>query len=146
MTTADQIADDLLRFIVNRVNVTTGTREDIRRQIVQKFEPFAPKQQPVLDFDITAGKHGGNPQSIAAAIKGKGKHAQMRRTIYTYLLKLRDEGTPGATCWEISEATGILYNTCSGRCSELKADNMIRESGELRATGTGSAAAVLVTV
>lgn len=139
--TADQIADRAIKFLGARTMLTTGTREEFRQLLIRELEPLAPNPQPRINFDVTAGKHGGNSESVKAAKDGQSRRADQRRRVWTYL---HEHG--GATCWEISQAIQMPYQTCSARCADLKADGMIRKTGETRKTPTGSAAAVLVTI
>lgn len=142
MTTTDQIADAALEYLVPRVNMTVGTREELRRVILKAAEKLAPSGQGMLAFDITASKHGGNAQSNAAAHDGQGRRRPQRTRIWVWL---HERGTAGGTVEEISQALEMRYTTVSARCAELKAAGTIRESGQTRRTETGSAAAVLIT-
>lgn len=91
--------------------------------------------------DITANKHQGHPNSVAAhdtiqphkdTVKQRVKnHLRLR----TYL---------GATVHELAAALGCSVHAISGRLSELKAEKEIVETGFNRAGPSGSRAAVVV--
>lgn len=140
MTTAESLADDVLGFLCRRVNVTTGTRQDIKRFIVDRVRQYVPSAQMSME-DITANRHGGNRQSEQAADQHKARRASQRQRIWTFL---HERGPHGATVEEISQALCIRYTTSSARCSEMKRDSLIRDSGQTRLTDTSSDAAVLV--
>jgi response regulator of citrate/malate metabolism len=99
-----------------------------------------------LDEDICAGRHGGNPESVAA-----GKETNRARDGRRILNEL--EGFPeGLTCDELEQHLGMSHQTCSARCAELKKNAFIQLKwfpgtngrAEKRPTRTGSMAAVLV--
>jgi predicted transcriptional regulator len=82
---------------------------------------------PLFEFaDICRSRHKGNEQSITA--NQATNKARDRARILEYLKTQTD-----ATCEETSLATGISYQTCSGRFSELKAAGLIIP-GEKRKT------------
>lgn len=142
MTTPDQVANELVAYIAARVNVTLGTRDDIRKFLAKKLsQGVAPEQGKMSFEDITSNKHGGNPESTDAFKKASEHQDEDKRRIYWFV---RDRGEVGATAHEISRGTGIKYQTVSGRCGDLKRDGMLRKSGRRRPTDTGAAAAVLV--
>lgn len=89
-----------------------------------------------LAVDPCERKHGGSPTSIEAHKRVVyTKEEVYKRT--TALLKAR--GTYGATSKEIAAAFGVELNTVSGRFSEMKSMNWIKENGERR-----NGAAVLI--
>ena len=92
-------------------------------------------------FDICARNHGGNAESIEANKRASSNKARHRAEILAYI---KNQSAAGATCWELEVALGIAHQSCSARCSELKAEGLIVPSGEKRRTQTGSKAAVLV--
>lgn len=141
MNTADSIAEDVLAFICNRVNVTLGSRAAIRQYITEKVSPLAPRSQSVLSFDVCASNHRGNLESVKAAEQGSARRPGQRQRIFTFL---HSRGTEGATCEEIELALDLRHQTCSARISELKAEGIIQDSGRKRQTSTGSEAAVLI--
>ncbi len=91
--------------------------------------------------DVTAGKHGGNPDSEQAHADTFGKKDRHYELILEFI---RDEGERGATCQEVAHGTWLPYQTCSGRISELLRDGRLRRDGRKRPTSTGSLASVLV--
>lgn len=144
MNTADELADDILRFVCNRVNLTTGTREDSRRFIIDRLSPYAPRSQSKLEFeDVCANKHGGNAQSVAAQEQHGHRRVSQRARVWAFIYS---RGEEGATCEEIEIALSMHRSTCSARVSELKNDGLVKESGRTRNTRTGTPAAVLVAV
>jgi predicted ArsR family transcriptional regulator len=94
----------------------------------------ATAHMPLFDWsrDITANRHRNNPQSIAA--NQATNKARDRKRILEHLETVKD-----ATCEEVSIATGISYQTASGRMSELKAAGLI-VPGEKRKTTSGCSA------
>jgi len=124
--------------------LSTGTRKELADLVAQEFSAVAPREQPVLDFsDITASKHNGNRQSLKAAREGESRRPNQRKRIWLYI---HEQGGQGATVEEISKALSIRYTTVSARCSEMKRDLLIKESGRTRQTDTQSDADVLVTM
>lgn len=80
--------------------------------------------------DICASRHRNNPESVAAnRVTNK---ARDRARILAHLKTVED-----ATCEEASIATGISYQTCSGRFSELKAAGLIVAGSGKRRTRSG---------
>lgn len=90
--------------------------------------------------DITARKHGGNAQSIAANPSAHSK-AAMRQRIQS---ELRQRGRFGATTDELAICFNVPPNEISGRTAEMKRDGMVIENGNKRPTRRGKNAAVLV--
>jgi hypothetical protein len=96
--------------------------------------------------DICAGRHGGNPESVAANPRSDTK----ARDQAAILMELERCGERGATCDELEWQTGLSHQTCSARCSELKAsgDVVTKPVGwnayEKRRTRSGKLAAVLI--
>lgn len=91
--------------------------------------------------DICQARHKGNEHSAAAnaSLRG-GAKAKIRREILEFI---SSAGSRGATVEEIQQALAMRYTTVSARCSELKRDELLVESGS-RKTSSGRAAAVLV--
>ena len=77
--------------------------------------------------DITANRHGGNAQSIAANEVAEPTKAIMRLMIMTHL-----RGFGEATLKDLCRVFGKLPNEISGRLSELKAAGAIVPTGEVR--------------
>jgi hypothetical protein len=105
------------------------------------------------DDDITRNRHGGNPRSVDALPSDERRRRDRARIV----AHLRLQGAYGATCWEISQALPMPYQTASGRLSELKRDRIVVcDSGDAdrgivrvrpigrRPTATGTAADVCV--
>lgn len=107
--TADSIADEVLQFVCNRVNVTLGTRLAIRNFIAEKVSPLAPHAQSALNFD--GDKEALKGQSVAI------------------LKLLRERRSLGATNAEINK----LAMKHTSRISDLRAEGWkieaTRESG-----------------
>ena len=77
--------------------------------------------------DITARKHGGSRQSVAAYERGKGSHESMSAR----LLEMIDAaGSQGLTSAEIEQRTGMAKNKFSGRLTQLYTACAIRRDGE----------------
>jgi hypothetical protein len=88
-------------------------------------------------MDITAGKHGGNDQSVAAFEKAKRGSAQARQDIVALL----QQNPAGLTCKEMSDLLNREMHKISGRITELK------ELGQVTSTDTvrnGGAVVVLI--
>ena len=97
--------------------------------------------QPHLDFtqDPTAGRHGGNPESVAAFALVDG--ATDRRRV---MEAVRAAGERGMCSHEIKDALGKAgLNEVSGRLSELKQARLLVDTGRRCECG-GARAAVLV--
>jgi hypothetical protein len=89
-------------------------------------------------FDITARKHKGNPQSVAAFnVVKEGISASQERVLYAITVS-----AAGMTCDELAVLFNATPNAISGRCSELLRDCRIKREGR-RATRSGCMAAVL---
>jgi len=95
------------------------------------------KRQTTI-FDVCSNRHGGNENSLEARKRTNAE--QDRRRILAYI---QSQGAEGATADQISLALGIIMNTVSGRCTELKAAGLVDTAGK-RPTRTGSPASVLV--
>jgi len=87
--------------------------------------------------DVTANKHGGNPNSVAAYAKGSARHECERDAI----LAILHRHPFGLTSKEIGEMVEKPLHAISGRFSELKQSGKIYGTGERR-----KGAEVLVTV
>lgn len=144
MTTAESISKEICDWLGRRTMLSTGTRQELHRLVAQKFSAVAPRQQPSLDFsDVTAGRHGGNRQSLLAAKDGESRRPNQRTRIWTWLHERADRG---GTVEEISIALDIRYTTVSARAAEMKTEGIIKESGRTRETETKSLASVLVVI
>jgi len=91
--------------------------------------------QTSIDFDICQNRHRGNAQSVAAF---SGDTSQQRMQV---LEAIREAGSHGLSCDELSAKWGVGCNAISGRFSELKMTGLIVKSG-LRPTRAGKNAAV----
>lgn len=92
-------------------------------------------------MDITAGKHGNNPESMAAHRSILGHKELMRGVVYE---AIKTRGAEGSTCDEVSARLDIGIQSVSGRFTELKALGKIIDTGLRRPTRSGRAAAVYV--
>lgn len=88
--------------------------------------------------DICAGRHGGNPQSVAAHEKIAETLPAVRAEVYGMITLA---GASGLTADELSAKTGIPVNALSGRFTELKADGLIHKVGTRPTRSGGRAAA-----
>lgn len=93
--------------------------------------------------DVTAGFHGGNPESVAANESIEDHKPTIRRRIAGYV---HARGPVGATVDEIEIALGYSHQTASARVTELKQLGSLVPTGDRRPTRSGSSAAVLVAV
>jgi hypothetical protein len=71
---------------------------------------------PEPHTDITENKHGGNPFSRAANPDRSAKQRDMR-ALYEHFVRA---GEAGCTCEAAYLAVGLIPQTGSGRCSDLK--------------------------
>ena len=82
-------------------------------------------------FDFCARKHGGESASVAAnrrmAVEGTKSSLRFR-----VLEAVREAGSLGVTCRELSERFGLGMNCLSGRFTELDSFNQIEKSGAMR--------------
>jgi hypothetical protein len=90
--------------------------------------------------DITEKKHGGNPFSRAANPERERKQRDMQ-ALYDYFVR---QGTKGCICEVAYLALGLLAQTGSGRCSDLKRTGKIVGTGRRGRTQTGHGAEILV--
>lgn len=72
--------------------------------------------------DITARRHGRNPESMEAFAGVQDKLPEARAKV---LEEIRGAGVRGMTCKELAAEWGVGMNTVSGRFSELKRDGLI---------------------
>lgn len=79
-----------------------------------------------IDFDITAGKHGGNIASMAAHERVRTHKADTWAEIMTLLQRGPMTGK------EIAHAMGRELHCISGRLSELIAAKKIERTGDRR--------------
>jgi hypothetical protein len=89
---------------------------------------------PVIDKshwqqDVTAGRHGGNANSVAAHDGIKEKKRMVCAQVYEYIVAQQDRG---ATSKEVVAALRMPLQTVSARMADLLALEMIVESGERR--------------
>lgn len=85
--------------------------------------------------DITANRHGGNPESVAAHRRLKAKKKILRERVF---LAIDDCGLIGLTCRELAEDWEVPMHRISGRFTELKADGRIRKpSPDAKRSGSG---------
>lgn len=84
--------------------------------------------------DITARKHGGDPNSAEAHKSIKKDKSQTHQAILNYLAR---RPITGATCEEIELALTLSHQTCSARISELRANQRIISVGDRRTTSSG---------
>jgi hypothetical protein len=96
----------------------------------------------MIDFDICAKKHKGNPESLAARATTNASRDRL-----LVLKAIKEAGQNGMTCDELEQALSMSHQTCSARCSELKRDRMVRvAAGFKRKTRTGCSASVLIAI
>ena len=95
--------------------------------------------QPKPAVDITANRHGGNPES-QAAFESRDRDGD-RQLVIEFL---RRRGDQGCTADEFAAHVGRQLNTLSGRFSELKRDGVIVPNGQKRPTRAGCASKVYV--
>lgn len=93
-----------------------------------------------LPFDVCRRRHGGNEESVKAY---QATLSNKEKDLFNILEFIRSKGKLGATSDECGIALGIYVQTCSARCSELKAKGYVAKIGT-RETTRGSPAAVLV--
>lgn len=77
-------------------------------------------------FDVCERKHGGNANSVEANRRSAGNRKEQRNAVFRAIC---EAGSNGLTCKELSAAWGVGMNRISGRFSELKLVELIRESG-----------------
>ena len=86
--------------------------------------------------------HSNDNTSREAAESMRPHVSKLAERVLTYIASRWN----GATEWEASQALGMLHQTCSARCRELKLRGLVVWNGEKRKTGTGRNAQVLVRV
>lgn len=97
---------------------------------------------PVLPlFDITAGKHGGNPESEAAHNQIIGTKTDIWDRIERFAIAL---GTYGLTADELALAWNCELGHVAPRVTELKVNARLVETAVRRKTRTGCYARVVV--
>lgn len=84
--------------------------------------------------DITRNRHGGNAQSELAfeQVTKSGKIFTDRRRVYD---AIKASGSSGITCRELAHEMGVGMNHLSGRFSELKRANKIKQIGRRQNSG-----------
>jgi len=90
------------------------------------------------EFDITAGRHGGNPESAAANEAVRRFKEELRRKIWLWF---RDNGP--AITEAAALALSLRMSTASARVSELRKGGCLVPTGTRRRTTSGCFAAVL---
>jgi len=73
-------------------------------------------------FDVCAGRHGGNRESVAANYRHLSGRAEQRGRVFR---AVRAAGEGGITCRELAEAWGIGMHRISGRFTELRIEGRI---------------------
>jgi hypothetical protein len=91
--------------------------------------------------DITARRHGANPQSAAAHGSIIADKARLLRLV---VAQVAQRGYVGATSDELEAALGLPHQTVSARLSEAKRAGWVVDTGRRRPTRSGRAAAVFV--
>lgn len=111
MQTLSEVVDEIVAYVVARVNITTGTREEIRRHVISKVLPLTPAQSVISFHDDAEGLKG---QSAAI------------------LKLLRERRSSGAFNYELAEIS-LKYTS---RVSDLRAAGwkISCERGEGRTT------------
>jgi hypothetical protein len=82
-----------------------------------------------LPFDVTAGKHKGNPNSRAANLRVISIKVTLRERVRIFIAGCDYRG---ATVHELSDHLGKPVHSISGRLSELKIEQKIFDSGRSR--------------
>jgi hypothetical protein len=77
--------------------------------------------------DITANRHRGNPESVAANERVQGSKEAIQNYIRDWLCRAGPH-----TSKEISVCLYMKYTTVSARLSELKADGWVVKTGKRR--------------
>jgi predicted HTH transcriptional regulator len=87
-----------------------------------------------MNTDITRNKHGGNAQSEIAFERAtkSGKIFTDRRKVYE---AIKESGSFGLSCRELANEMGVGMNNISGRFSELKKANKIKQIGSRQNSG-----------
>lgn len=97
---------------------------------------------PILSFfDITAHKHGGNPESRGAHARAVGTKAAIWARIMRFAAQL---GARGFAPDELASIWQRSPNHVVPRCTELKANAQLVPTKRTGPTRSGSAARVLV--
>jgi len=120
----------------------TVSAEEFKRLAAQ---PATPATEPPARDDITGNRHGGNPESNAAWRRARSHSQDDCVRILQYILSTP---TKTATADEVEAALGMLAQTVSARCSEMKTDGRLEVvyvdgKKRTRLTRSGSPAAVL---
>lgn len=69
MTISEQIAGELVTWISGRVNLTTGTREEIKQRIAASFEPHIVTQGNLEFSEADMQAHEDHREKILALLK-----------------------------------------------------------------------------
>jgi len=108
--------------------------------IMQAKKPEPKKEYPVSEFvDVTAKKHGGNPESRKANIVAARSKGTKRRFIYRWF----QQNGPAITEDFILANPDWHYPTVTARISELKRDGFLVKIGERPTKYSKSPAAIL---
>lgn len=78
----------------------------------------------MVNQDICANRHQGNPESQAAFDRVATSLPAARKRVFEHI---QSRGLDGATAQECADAFGIPIHKVSGRFSELKRDGLIRK-------------------
>lgn len=96
-----------------------------------------------MTTDITAARHGGNPESVEAHASIEHDKTRLRSRIVEFV---RLRGEHGATCDEVERALGLSHQTTSPRVTEANACGELIRTIARRRTRSGRMAAVYVSV
>lgn len=121
-----------------------GLNERTLERPLALHQPTAPHQPSLFDrgsTDITARKHGGNPESAAAHRKIAESKAESRNRVLAFAVS---RGALGITTDEVAEHFNVPPNAVSGRISELKVLGKLIPTDRRRPTRSGCSARVLV--
>lgn len=86
LITADQFAEEVLQFVCNRVNVTLGTRDAIRKFVADKVTPLAPRAQADLTFEDQKSLEGQS-KAILELLKKRRSQGAMNHELAAISLK-----------------------------------------------------------
>lgn len=113
-----------------------------KRRIKDRSAFTEPDDIPFMEphKDITANRHGGNQFSAEANPDESAKSRDMR-LIYDAFVQV---GAGGAIAEDVYLNLGLLPQTGSARCSDLKRLGKLVGTGRRGRTGTGSPAEILV--
>lgn len=107
--TAEQFADKFLSYITARMNVTTGTRDDLHKFFVRELDPVVPSAQKSLTFEDSEALKGHCEEIIGLLKKRRSAgctNAELAEISLKYTSRISDLRAAG---WRIS------CNRVSGR-------------------------------